>query len=203
MKRLFLLSIIFSSALWSHAQMQYKNEVSLGYFSAGEFFDDTPFQVSSFNKGRHISLNYTRLFGQNMSIGLTYVRSGFQYVPIEVGRYDLEPYTTEFRAQRIFTANIGLNISKWSLSIRPKAGIRYNQRSWKVIHLYGGWHSHGWYESFGLIDRYGWLGASVGVSIAHPIFWRIFGEFDSEYARMFTRADRNQHLLSYRIGFRF
>lgn len=36
MKHLFFLSLIFSSVLLSHAQAQYKNEVSLGYFSAGE-----------------------------------------------------------------------------------------------------------------------------------------------------------------------
>lgn len=59
----------------------------------------------------------------------------------------------------------------------------------------------------------------MGLSISHPIFWKLFGEIDCEDARMFSkayetisshtfpiekvRADPQQLLLSYRIGIRF
>jgi hypothetical protein len=203
MRYLLLIFITVGSTFSIFAQSEHKNELSVGYFSAGEFFDETPFKTSVFDKGKNISINYTRLLDKNLSVGLTYARCGFQYVPVDAERYHLKNNTTEFRLQRTFTANIGLNISISSLKIRGKAGIRYNQRSTKFEHVGGGWHSSGWYESFGAENRYGRLGASMGISIAHPIFWRIFGELDSEFAKMFTRVDRNQLLLSYRIGIRF
>jgi hypothetical protein len=203
MKNTLTFLVLLFIPLGALAQSEHKNELSVGYFSAGEFFDETPFKTSAFSKGKNISVNYTRLMDKNLSVGLTYARCGFQYVPIEVPRYNLDPYTTEFRLQRTFTANIGLKFSLLSLTLRGKAGIRYNQRSTKVVHTGGGWHSGLWYESFGIVDRYGRLGASMGLSLTHPIFWRIFGELDSEFAKMFTRADRNQLLLSYRIGIRF
>jgi hypothetical protein len=203
MRYLLLIFITIGATIGLIAQTKHKNELSVGYFSAGEFFDETPFKTSLFDKGKNISINYTRLMDKNLSVGLAYARCGFLYVPIEVPRYDLDPYTTEFRIQRTFTANIGLKFSLLSLTLRGKAGIRYNQRSTKVVHTGGGWHSGFWYESFGIVDRYGRLGASLGLSMTHPIFWRIFGELDSEFAKMFTRVDRNQLLLSYRIGIRF
>jgi len=203
MKRTLTFIVFLCIAPCAQAQTAHKNELSLGYFSAGEFFDETPMKIAPFFKGRFVSINYSRLLDNNLSVGLTYARTGFQYVPVEVERYHLANNTTEFREQRIFTANMGISIRKWSLTMRGKAGIRYNQRSIKFVHVGGGWHSKGWYESFASEDRYGRLGISTGLSISHPIFWRIFGEIDSEFAKMFTRVDRNQLLLSYRIGFRF
>lgn len=203
MKHLFVICLLTCFAFVGHSQKPPKNELSFGYFSAGEFFDETPMKFSTHGNGRCISINYTRLLEKNLSVGLTYARSGFQYIPVEIERSLLDDNSVDFRSQRVFTANMGVSVSKWSLVLRGKMGVRYNQRSLKSVHLWGGWHANGWYESRGLVDRYGRLGASMGVSIAHPIFWRIFGEFDSEFAKMFTRADRNQLLLSYRIGFRF
>jgi len=203
MKYIFALGLVLGHSLSGNTQQYFKNELSLGYFSAGEFFDETPFKISAFNKGRYISINYSRQLKNNLFVGLSHTRSGFQYISTEIPRYHLKNNTIEFRSQRVYTAYFGQRFSTWLLDIRGKAGIRYNRRSYKSKHLGGGWHSKGWYESFGVVDRYGWLGASLGVSIAHPIFWRVFGEFDSEYARMFNLTDRNQLLLSYRIGIRF
>lgn len=203
MKNLLLLCVILGVSFCAYAQNVPKNELSLGYFSAGEFFDETPAKFSVLDKGRNFSINYTRLLDKNLSIGMTYLRAGFAYIPNEVDRFYLDNYTIEDRFQRILTTNLGLSISKWSMVMRAKAGIRYNLRSSRFTHIAGGMHSGGWYESFGRIDHYAKLGLSTGISIAHSIYGPIFGEFDSEFAKMFSGADRNQLLLSYRIGIRF
>ncbi|MDO8970420.1 MAG: hypothetical protein Q7U74_07015 [Saprospiraceae bacterium] len=204
MKHLLPIFFFLGSSLFAHAQNVPKNEFSLGYFSVGEFFDTTRLSVSKFNSGKSISLKYTRSIAKKLSLALTYSRCSFEYgLPLYPSGEPLYPRTIVYRFQRTLTADFGVTLSKKALLIRAKSGIRYNQFTEKSVHLAGGWHSGGWYESFGTIDDYGKVGASMGISIAHPIFWRIFGELDSEFAKMFSGVDRNQLLLSYRIGIRF
>jgi hypothetical protein len=204
MKKILTYLFFMGAALCTQAQTEHKNELSLGYFSAGEFFDTSAFKVSEFGSGRNVSLKYTRVTKGNTSFSLTYARCSFLYgLQLMPSGAPVYPYTITSRYQKTVSADIGKQISRWSLNMRAKVGIRYNWVSVKREHHAGGWHSNGWYESFGAENRYGRLGASMGLSIAHPIFWRIFGELDSEFAKMFTRVDRNQLLLSYRIGIRF
>lgn len=61
MKNILLCFPFLSMALLGHAQKIFKNQVSLGYFSAGEFFDTSAFKISAFKRENNISLNYTRL----------------------------------------------------------------------------------------------------------------------------------------------
>jgi hypothetical protein len=198
-----LLSFAFlSMALLCHAQKSTKNEFSIGYFSAGEYFDSSAFKLTDFNKGKHISLNYTRLFGKNFSVGLSYSRCVFYYIPTPYP--DLfEDNTILWREQKTFAANLGIGVSKWSISAKAKAGIRYNIVGYKAEHYFYFGGGGSWEEPVQGSVAYGKLGAKLGASISHPIIWRFFGELDCEYARMFTGADRNQLLLSYRIGFKF
>lgn len=200
MKNLLLAFGFLSSALLCHAQKSFKNEVSLGYFSAGEFFDTSAFKVSPFTKGKNISLNYTRLWGNKLTVGLSYAQCTFNYLPT---LEKLESNTIEWREQKTFSADIGFRVSKWSFSAKAKTGIRYNLTGNKKEHYGSTLHSGGWKEGHGGSKDYGKLGAKLGASIQHPIIWRFFGELDCEYARMFSGGDRNQLLLSYRIGFRF
>lgn len=201
MKNILLCFTFLSMALLCHAQKTFKNEVSLGYFNAGEFFDTSAFNISTFTRGKNISINYTRLFGKNLTVGLTYARCYFRYLPTPTPEI-LQPNSIGSRYQKTLTANIGYEFSKWSLSARAKAGLRYNLKGLKSEHYSQTPASWGW-ESRGGIDEYGKIGVSLGVSIQHPIIWRFFGELDCEYAKMFSGADRNQLLLSYRIGFKF
>ena len=100
-------------------------------------------------------------------------------------------------------SGLGFGYTKWGLTARAKAGIRYNIRGEHFEHFYALVHSHGWGEAYGALYGYGKIGPMLGASIQHPIFWRFFGEMDCEYAHLFSGVDRNQLLLSYRIGFRF
>jgi hypothetical protein len=131
-----LLSFAFlSMALLCHAQKSTKNEFSIGYFSAGEYFDSSAFKLTDFNKGKHISLNYTRLFGKNFSVGLSYSRCVFYYIPTPYP--DLfEDNTILWREQKTFAANLGIGVSKWSISAKAKAGIRYNIVGYKAEHYF-------------------------------------------------------------------
>ena len=188
-------------ALLCHAQKNFKNQVSLGYFSAGEFFDTSAFKVSTFTRGKNISINYTRLFGKNLIFGLGYTRCFFRYIPMPLPEIWPDNFIV-WRSQKTLTANVGYEFSKWSLCARAKAGLRYNLKGLKSEHYSQTSASWGW-ESRGGVDEYGKIGVSIGASIQHPIIWRFFGELDCEYAKMFSGADRNQLLLSYRIGFKF
>lgn len=183
-----------------HAQKNFKNELSLGYFTAGEFFDTSALKTSPFSKGKNFSLNYTRLLGQNLTVGVSYFQGSFNYLPT---LKKLENYTIMWRVQKTFSADLGYRVSKWSLSATAKAGVRYNMVGYKVEHYASVPHSGGWLEGKGGSKAYGKFGAKLGASIQHPIIWRFFGELDCEYARMFSGGDRHQLLLSYRIGFRF
>ena len=200
MKKALLCLTFLSIALLCHAQKNLKNEVSLGYLNAGEFFDTSAFKISPFTKGKNISLSYTRLFGKKLSVGLSYTQCAFNYLP---ALKKLERNTIEWREQKTFSAAIGFGVSKWSVSAKVKAGIRYNFIGTKMEYYGSSLHSGGWLEGYGAGKDYGKLGAKLGASIQHPILWRFFGELDCEYARMFSGADRNQLLLSYRIGFKF
>ncbi|MEQ1666470.1 MAG: hypothetical protein ABL927_13965 [Bdellovibrionales bacterium] len=200
MKNTLLCFTFLSMALFCHAQKIFKNEVSLGYLNAGEFFDTSAFKISPFTKGKNISLNYTRLFGKKLSVGLSYTQCAFNYLPT---LKKLENNTIMWREQKTFSAAIGFGVSKWQISAKAKAGFRYNIVGSKAEHYFTSLHSGGWLEGYGGSQAYGKLGAKLGASIQHPILWRFFGELDCEYARMFSGADRNQLLLSYRIGFKF
>jgi hypothetical protein len=198
-----LLSFVFlGMAIYCHAQKSTKNEFSIGYFSAGEFFDSSTIKVTSFNRGKHISLNYTRLFGKNLSVGLSYTRCVFCYIPTPYPA-QFEDNTILWREQKTFAANLDMGVSKWSITAKAKAGIRYNMVGYKAEHYFYFGGGGGWKEAVqGSVD-YGKLGAKLGASVQHPIIWRFFGELDCEYARMFSGADRNQLLLTYRVGFKF
>ena len=200
MKRAFLSFAFLGMALLCHAQRHFKNEFSAGYFAAGEFFDATPFKVSKFNRGKNISLNYTRHLKKDFTLGVTYSRCYFQYVPAVVSPPE---FTITDRYQKTITANLGFGYTKWGLTARVKTGLRYNIRGEHFEHFYSLIHSNGWGEAFGALYGYGKIGAMFGASIVHPIVWRLFGEIDCEYAYLFSGVDRNQLLLSYRIGFRF
>ncbi|MBN8679192.1 MAG: hypothetical protein J0M29_13265 [Chitinophagales bacterium] len=200
MKNLLLCLAFLTTAFLSQAQKPFNNELSLGYFTGGEFFDTSAFSISPFTKGKNISLNYTRLLGKNLSVGLNYIQCGFDYLP---RLKKLENNTIMWRVQKTFSADLGYRISKWSISATAKAGIRYNMIGYKVEHYASVPHSNGWREGIGGSKEYGKIGAKLGAALQHPIIWRFFGELDCEYARMFSGGDRNQLLLSYRIGFRF
>jgi hypothetical protein len=89
------------------------------------------------------------------------------------------------------------------MNLRAKTGIRYNLRGRQSKILYYRITSGGWSEAYGEIYYYSKIEPMFGASIAHPIIWRFFGELDCEYVHLFSGVDRNQMLLSYRIGFRF
>jgi hypothetical protein len=200
MKRTFLSFAFLGMALLCHAQRQFKNEFSVGYFAAGEFFDASAFKFSKFNGGRSISLSYKRHFKKKYTIGLTYSRCSFQYVPLGTLPTPLKVFN---RYQQTFTANLGIGYTIWKMNLRAKTGIRYNRRGEQSKMIRYGIHSGGWGEAYGEIYEYSKIGPMVGASIAHPIIWRFFGELDCEYVHLFSGVDRNQMLLSYRIGFRF
>lgn len=202
MKNILLCLTFLSMTSLCPAQKSHKNEASLGYFSAGEFFDTTAFKLSSFNSGKNISLLYMRVLDNNLSIGLSYTRSYFHYLPTDwPSRF--ENNTIMWREQKTITSEIGYRFSKGSISARAKTGIRYNAVGYKVEHYYYFSGGGNWWEPYGGSKSYGKLGAKLGASLQHPIIWRFFGELDCEYARMFAGADRNQLLLSYRVGFKF
>ncbi len=200
MKRTFLSFAFLGMALLCHAQRQFKNEFSLGYFAAGEFFDASPFKFSKFNGGRNISLSYKRHFKKKFTLGLTYSGCSFIYVPPVIPPPPLKVFN---RFQQTLTANFGIGYTIWKMNLRAKTGIRYNLRGQQSKMIRYGIHAQGWGEGYGEIYEYSKIGPMVGASIAHPIIWRFFGELDCEYVHLFSGVDRNQMLLSYRIGFRF
>lgn len=192
-------------ALLCHAQKTFKNEVSLGYYSAGEFFDTSAFKISSFSEGRSPSICYTRLFHKNLSVGLSYTRCYFNYLPTNPAHYPkrLKDNTIRYREQQTISTNLGYEISKGPIYIKAKAGIRYNLEGFKSEHLFYYGSVGFWEEPVSGYQAYGKFGAKLGASIQHPIIWRFFGELDCEYAKMFSGGDQTQMLLSYRIGFKF
>ena len=200
MKRTFLSFAFLGMALLCHAQRQFKNEFSLGYFAAGEFFDASAFKFSKFNGGRNISLSYKRHFKKKFTLGLTYSDCFFLYVPLIIPP---PPLKIETRFQQTLTANLGIGYTIWKMMVRAKTGIRYNRRGQQSKVIYYRITSGGWSEGYGEIYDYSKIGPMFGASIAHPIIWRFFGELDCEYVHLFSGVDRNQMLLSYRIGFRF
>jgi len=201
MKKTALLLVFLGMVLCCHAQKSSKNEFSLGYFSAGEFFDNTKFDFSRFVRGRAISLAYTREIGKKRSIGISYGSCTFNYFPDTPQPF--EDNTVLGREQNTLSVNFGYGIPIGPILARAKAGLRYNMVGGKMVHyryINGGasWHTIVWGH-----EAYSKLGAKIGASMRHPIVWRFFGELDCEYARMFSGADRNQLILSYRLGFRF
>jgi len=200
MKRTFLSFAFLGMALLCYAQRQFKNEFSVGYFAAGEFFDASAFKFSKFTRGRNISINYKRYFNKKYTLGLTYSSCFFPYVSPGTLPTPLE---VETRFQQTLTANFGIGYTIWKMNLRAKTGIRYNLRGRQSKIIYYRITSGGWSEAYGEIYDYSKIGPMVGGSIAHPIIWRFFGELDCEYVHLFSGVDRNQMLLSYRIGFRF
>ncbi|HLP92433.1 MAG TPA: hypothetical protein VK168_00245 [Saprospiraceae bacterium] len=199
MKNLLLCLAFLTTAYFCQAQKPSNNELGLGFFVAGEFFDTSAFKVSPIS-GKNFSLTYTRLFDKKLTVGVNFTKCGFHYLPT---LKKIEDNSIFWRVQKTFSADLGYRISKWSISATAKAGIRYNMVGYKVEHYASLPHSGGWLEGIGGSKEYGKIGAKLGAAIQHPIIWRFFGELDCEYARMFSGGDRNQLLLSYRIGFRF
>jgi hypothetical protein len=200
MKKTFLSFAFLGMTLMCHAQRHFKNEFSVGYFAAGEFFDATAFKLSKFGRGKRISLEYTRHIDKRLTLGLIYSRCFFLYVSPDILP---PPLTIETRYQKTLTANIGIGYTKWKMTARAKGGIRYNLQGEQSKLIHAGIHSGGWGEAYGEIYGYSKIGSMLGASIVHPIVWRFFGEIDCEYVHLFSGVDRNQLLLSYRIGFKF
>ena len=203
MKHFFLLSIILSIALSSQAQKQYKNEFSLGYFTAGNFFDSSEVKFSKFVRGKNITFSYTRHIDKHLFFNTTYVRSSFRYISNPAPEF-LKDNSILTRHLKVIFGSIGYRISKWSMSAKAKAGIGYRFEFEKVVH-FTYFNSGNWSEPREGFYAFKSVGPTLGLTVSHPIVWRLFGEFDCEYAKMFSKdnVDSNQLLLSYRIGVRF
>lgn len=201
MKIAFLSFAFLGMAILCHAQKNSKNEFSFGYFGAGEFFDTSTFRFSDFGRGKNFSLQYTRTFGKRLTVGLAYSHNVFYYLRRFHGK--LENNTIMWREQKTLSADAGIGVSKWSMRARAKTGICYNLTGYKHEFYYSATHTGGWREAIVGNQYYGKWGARLGACIQHPIIWRFFGELGCEYARMFSGKDRNQLLLSYRIGIKF
>ncbi len=200
MKKTALLLTFLGIALWGHAQKSPKNEFSFGYFSAGEFFDNTKFDFSRFVRGKAFSLAYTREIGKKRSVGISYRNSTFYYLSDLPQPF--EDNTVLWREQNTLSANFGYGIPIGPIMARAKAGLRYNLMGYRLMH----YHYGGGFTGLGSVlgdESYTKMGGIIGASVRHPIVWRFFGELDCEYARMFSGADKNQLILSYRLGFRF
>jgi len=201
MKKLLLL-LFLVTVLSAHAQKNLKNEVSIGYFTASEFFDTSAFAFSKFEKGRNFSLKYNRIISPTLSIGITYASCFFRYKEPPYPQF-LKDNTIRARFLQVYSLNLGYGVSKKAFTARVKGGLKYYAYGEKEVHFFYFSGGGGWWEPVGAIYIYPNLGAILGASLSHPIIWRFFGELDCEYTRMFANFDRNQLFLSYRIGFRF
>jgi len=186
-----------------HAQKTSKNEFSVGYFTGGYFFDSTAVKFSKFVRGKNITLSYTRHIDKYLFFNTTYIRSSFGYISNPAPEF-LEDNSILTRYLKVISGSIGYRISKWSMSAKAKAGIGYRFEFEKVVH-FTYFNGGNWSEPREGFYAFKSVGPTLGLTVSHPIVWRLFGEFDCEYARMFSKdnVDPNQLLLSYRIGMRF
>ena len=202
MKPIICLLFLSMTAL-CHAQKTPKNELSIGYFTSGYFFDSTDLKFSKFIRGKNLSFSYTRNIDKHWFLNAGYLRSSFGYLKSPVPDY-LEDNTVVYRYLKGFSGSVGYKLSKWSMAFKAKIGIHYRFKFEKGVHFTyvdGG----NWREPRGGIYENKSIGPTFGLTLSHPIVWRLFGEFDCAYARLFSNypIDQNQLLLSYRIGVRF
>ncbi len=202
MKTLFSI-ILLGVTFLSHAQKTPKNELCFGYINAGYFFDSTSMELSRFVKGRNFSLSYSRIFDNRFLLNITYARTSYKYFNDPQPAF-YEDNTITSRSFKILSGYFGYKISKWGLSANLKAGISYCIRGSKGGHITY-FDDGGWREPRAFYYYYRDFGGMLGLTVSHPIFWKLFGEIDCGYARMVSKlkVDPNQLFLSYRIGFRF
>ena len=201
--RTFICFAFLGMACICHAQKASKNEFSLGYFPAGYFFDSTGVKFSQFIRGKNITLSYTRHVDKHWSFNTSSVRSSFGYIMPPAPDY-LKDNTVVYRYLKAISGSVGYRISKWSMSAKLKTGVNYQFKFEKYVHLTyfdGG----NWREPRSVTYMVQSIGPTLGLTLTHPIVWKLCGEFDCQYARMFSKynIDPNQLLLSYRVGIRF
>lgn len=200
LKSAILCFFILCSAIPSHAQKAFKNEISIGYSPLGYFFDPTGIRFSAFQKFNSPSLSYQRNINERISVGITLAQCYFSY---RTGINDhFQGQAIETRAFKTISPDVGWGISKWGLRADLKAGIRINFDGYNLQQIYYQQNDE-WYPSHSVSHDYGRLGVKLGATISHPIYRRFFGSLDAEYAGMWNGADRNQLLLAYRLGIRF
>lgn len=197
MKHLSLIVVLFISATLCHAQKAVKNELGVGYFPAGYFFDGNGFEISPFAKGWSPVLMYTRNHAHRISSSVMYASyffgypfedkiSGPQLVHRSIQRVSLSGGYTLPAGWFQFRVKAGLN---YCWGYRGKESYYYAPSSWE------NWH----YTS----EVYGKWGLVTGFSINHKIVWGLFGSIQADYVRMFKCIDPNQLYLSYSLGYRF
>jgi hypothetical protein len=201
--RAFICLAFLGMALLCRAQKTSKNEFSVGYFTAGYFFDSTSVKISKFVRGKNITLSYTRSLNKHLFLNATYVRWFSSYVPKPEPEF-LAENSIITRYLKMVSGSIGYRISKWGMSAKAKAGVSYRFAFEKAVH-FTYFNSGNWNEPREGFYAFKSVGTTLGLTVSHPIVWRFFGEFDCEYARIFSKekVDQNQLLLSYRVGIRF
>ncbi len=189
-------------ALGVQAQKKLKNEVSLGYFTAAEFFDTSAFAFSTFDKGRNFSLKYNRIINPKLSIGATYSNCFFRYKEPPYPQF-LKDNTIRFRFLQMYSLNAAYSVFNKVFTVRVKGGLKHYAYGEKRVHFFYINGGGVWWEPIGAIYEYPNFGVNLGAALTHPIIWRFFGEIDCTYSRMFAEFDKNQLFLSYRIGLKF
>ena len=197
MKHLSVLFFILLSSAACHAQKASKNEISVGYFPAGCFFDGKGFRISPFAKGWSPVLMYTRNHAHRIASSVMYASYYFGYP------YDDKvsgPQVARRSIQRISLSG-AYNLPAGWFGFRIKAGLNY---CWgyrgKEAYYYAPSSWENWYYTS---EAYGKWGMVTGCSIHHKIVWGLFGSFQADYVRMLQGIDPNQVYLSYSLGYRF
>ncbi len=193
-----LLCAFLGMAVFCHAQKWPKNELSVAYYSAADFFDTTSLDFSSFARGRNLALTYTRNLSPKLSSSITYASYFFSYVDSRVRFKDNTVIKREVR--RVSLSGVYTLPAGW-FHLRIKGGLNYCWGS-KLNHYYyfgsGLWQEPVW-EGIG----YNKWGGITGLAIEHKIIWGLFGAINADYVRMFKGIDPNQLYLSYALGYRF
>jgi hypothetical protein len=187
------------------SQKKYKNEFSIRQ-SVGYFFDSTRLIASHWTEGNSLTIGfqYRRLISSKWSIRGCYSESSFRYFNRDSKYSSLKFHSILRRTITRYTIDMGYLYSIKNFNVNLNSGLTYH-RGDRLDYLYGGYHSSGFFEVFGLIDEYNDLGIVLGANLKHPIVWRFFGELEAQYHKMFDRGDgdSNQLYLSYGLGFRF
>ena len=197
--KIFLSFLFLGMAVSCHAQKIKRHELAVGWYG-GCFFDnkETPCKFQAF--GHFPTITYNYVLSKKTSIGALYGMQQFGYY--EKG-YDWlnNKNRTLIRSIRRFSINVGYDVSTKPVVLRVRSGVMYNNGV-KLKHLYS--YDHGpWLEVYQDGIKYNDLGVTFGLSIQHQIVWRFFGEVSGDYLQMFSGVDKQQLLLSYRIGFKF
>lgn len=197
MRYRYIFSLIFLGlTVYCQAQKWPKNEVSVGY-AAGYFFDTTEFKLTAFEKGRHLTLAYTRNLTPKVSISANFANYFFAYVGIGEIHQD---NTVLHRLVRRASLSGLYNLPTGLFHFRLKAGLNYCW-GYKLIHYYYFPPNIGEPVSEGV--SYKKWGVVTGLGIEHKIVWGLFGSINADYVRMFKGIDPNQLYLSYALGYRF